>query len=432
MTILQIIPGSGGSFYCGNCLRDSKYIEAFRALGHEVVKIPMYLPLFSDEHDITDIPVFYGAVSIYLKQMFPLLRKAPAWFDRLLNSGPLLKVAAGFAGSTRARGLEEMTVSMLLGEEGQQKEELDRMVDWIAEHLKPDIIHISNALLLGLAKRLKEKTRVPIFCSLQDEDTWVDVMKESSREMVWKLMETKAAEVDAFIVVSDYYRDMMQRLINIPEEKLHRVYIGVNPDDYEFTPSSQKERVIGFISRESYENGLDILVDAFIELRSRKGFDDVTLLITGGSTADDKKLKREIRRKVKKAGLSDAVGYHRDFEEDGTREFFRKVSVLSVPVRQGEAFGIYLLESMASGVPVVQPALGAFPEIVRGSGGGMLYEPNLPANLADSLGTLLSDPNLLEKLSRDAREGVVTSFNIQSHASEMARIYEAQIEKLKN
>ena len=122
---MHIIPGSGGSFYCGNCLRDSKYVEAMRDSDHQVVKLPMYLPLFADEHDLSrEIPVFYGAISIYLKQLYPVFRRAPKWVDRMLNSKPMLKLASKFAGSTRAKGLEEMTVSMLLGEEGQQKEEL--------------------------------------------------------------------------------------------------------------------------------------------------------------------------------------------------------------------------------------------------------------------------------------------------------------------
>ncbi|WP_372936446.1 hypothetical protein, partial [Mariniphaga sediminis] len=162
MNIIQIIPGSGGSFYCGNCLRDSKYFNALRAEGHQVTKIPMYLPLFADEHDISDVPIFYGAISTYLKQVFPVFRKAPKWFDNLLNSKPMMKLAASMAGSTRASGLEDMTISMLLGEQGKQKEELEHMVSWIAEHCKPDIIHLSNALLLGLAKRLKEKIGVPV------------------------------------------------------------------------------------------------------------------------------------------------------------------------------------------------------------------------------------------------------------------------------
>ena len=204
MKIVQIIPGSGGSFYCGNCLRDSKYVVALREQGHEVIKIPMYLPIFSDEHDIEDIPVFYGAVSIYLKQLYPLFRRAPAWVDRILNSKPMLSMAASMAGSTDAKGLEEMTVSMLLGEDGKQNEELERLVDWIGEHCHPDVIHISNALLLGLAHRLKERFNVPVVCSLQDEDVWVDVMTDKYRHEVWDLMSERGEIIDAFISVSDY------------------------------------------------------------------------------------------------------------------------------------------------------------------------------------------------------------------------------------
>ncbi|HPR62516.1 MAG TPA: glycosyltransferase family 4 protein, partial [Prolixibacteraceae bacterium] len=225
LNIIHIIPGSGGSFYCGNCLRDSKYVDSLKKLGHKVVKVPMYLPLFSDEHDLEDIPVFYGAISIYLKQLYPIFRHAPAWFDRMLNSKPMMKLAAGMAGSTNAKGLEEMTISMLLGEEGAQKEELDKMVDWIAEHCQPDVIHLSNALLLGLAKRIKQKLNVKVVCSLQDEDVWVEPMKPSAREHVWKLMAEKAKDVDAFIAVSDYFAGCAKKWMNLPDEKVHTVHL---------------------------------------------------------------------------------------------------------------------------------------------------------------------------------------------------------------
>ncbi len=423
MKILQIIPGSGGNFYCGNCLRDSKYVDALRAQGHEVIKIPMYLPLFSDEHDITDIPVFYGAVSIYLKQVYPVFRNAPAWFDKILNSRPVLKLAAGFAGSTRAKGLEEMTVSMLLGEEGQQKHELDRMIDWIAEHCNPDIIHISNALLLGLAHKLREKIRVPLICSLQDEDTWIDVMKPVFKEKVWKLMENKATDVDAFISVSNYYRQVMKKNMNIPEDKLFTAYIGVDPKDYTYIPVTEKKRTIGFISRMCYDNGLDILTDAFIELRRSKAFDDVELVITGGSTGDDTDYIKNIRKKLKKNYLLEFVEFQEDFVGERRKQFFNKVSVVSVPVRNGEAFGIYLLESMASGVPVIQPALGAFPEILQKAGGGVLYRPNSSDQLAKTLAGLLSNPDLLKKLSFEGRQGVENYFDITQHSREMFDIY---------
>nr|MBD3620942.1 glycosyltransferase family 1 protein [Sunxiuqinia sp.] len=196
MKIAHIIPGSGGSFYCGNCLRDSKYMKALQDLGQEVIKVPLYLPLFEDAHDLNEVPVFYGAVDIYLKQRFPVFRHMPAFVDKMLNSKSVLNLAAQNAGSTRAKGLEEMTVSMLLGEEGLQKEELERLVEWLRDEAKPDVVHLSNALLLGLARRIKQEMNIPVVCSLQDEDVWVDVMSDKHREEVWQIMEARGREVD--------------------------------------------------------------------------------------------------------------------------------------------------------------------------------------------------------------------------------------------
>ena len=424
MNIVHIIPGSGGSFYCGNCLRDSKYVVALREQGHQVIKIPMYLPIFADERDINEIPVFYGAVSIYLKQLYPIFRKAPAWFDRFLNTKPILKMAASMAGSTNAKGLEEMTVSMLLGEDGKQQEELDRLVDWMVMHCKPDIVHISNALLLGLVHRIKEKLQVPVVCSLQDEDAWVDTMQPAYQDQIWKLMSEKAREVDLFISVSHYFSDVMKQRMNLSDEKLKCLYLGVDPNDYTFIPASKKERNIGFISRMCTENGLDIVVDAFIQLKKKPGFEDVKLLLTGGSTGSDTGYIREIRKKLNGEKLSEQVELLVDFEDASRQKFFNRVSVISVPVRNGEAFGMYLLEAMASGVAVVQPALGAFPEIVQLSGGGIIYQPNTPDSLCETLAGLLADSAKLNTISLKAREGVASNFNIHDHARQMIAVYQ--------
>jgi len=428
MEIVHIVPGSGGSFYCGNCLRDSTYIQALKKAGLKVVKVPMYLPLFADEHDLGEVPVFYGAVNLYLKHTFPILRKAPKWFDRILNSGPALKLAAHMSGSTNAKGLEDMTISMLLGEEGEQKKELDHLVDWIKEHCQADVVHLSNALLLGLARRIREKLDVLVVCSLQDEDVWVDAMDDSFRKKTWELMRERAREVDAFFAVSDYYADQMKVTLDIPENKLFSTHIMVDPDDYPYLNSVEKDPVIGFISRMCEDNGLEVLVDAFILLKKESGMDKLKLIITGGSTGDDDKFIHKIKNKIKNAGLKQSVEFHKDFEEEGRHDFFNKVSILSVPVLEGEAFGLYLLESMASGVPVVQPKLGAFPEIVNLAGGGVLYDPNTPEELAKALGQLLHDSSNLLKLSEEGRKGIIKHFNIHNQASNMVEIYQQIIE----
>ncbi|MEA3445262.1 MAG: glycosyltransferase family 4 protein [Bacteroidota bacterium] len=423
MNIIQIIPGSGGNFYCGNCLRDSKFYEAMKKLGHKVVKIPMYLPLFADEHDLNNIPVFYGAISVYLKQQFSVFRNAPGWFDKLLNAKPMLKLAAKMSASTQATGLEDMTISMLLGEEGKQSHELDKMVNWIADNCRPDIIHISNALLLGLAHKLKEKLDVPIVCSLQDEDVWVDVMETKFRDKVWKLMSEKANDIDKFISVSDYYAGISIDRMDLPKEKIQTIHLGVEPDEYIFMNSAEKPRNIGYISRMCHSNGLDILLDAFIDLKKKNEFHDVQLHLTGGSTGADKKFLKKINRKIKSNGLRDKVVFYDKFEGEERLKYFEQVSIISVPVRNGEAFGIYLAEAMAAGIPVVQPNLGAFPEIVKTSNGGIIYQENTPRQLSNALQLMLNDNNNLEIASRNARSSAEKDFNIHNLAEQLVEVY---------
>jgi glycosyltransferase involved in cell wall biosynthesis len=424
MKIVHIIPGSGGSFYCGNCLRDSKYVKALKDLGHQVVKVPMYLPLFDDAHDLNDVPVFYGAVNLYLKQRYPLFRHMPAFVEHALDSKSVLHLAAQKAGSTRAKGLEEMTVSMLLGEEGLQKAELERMVDWLVDEAKPDVVHLSNALLLGLARRIRQKLNIPVVCSLQDEDVWVDVMTDKFRSEVWDLMSERGGEVDAFISVSDYYAAEIRKKMTIRDDQLFTVHIGVDAADYFPEKMSKKEPMIGFLSRLCEENGLAVLVDAFILLKQDNAYHEVKLKLTGGNTADDLHFIKDQKAKLANAGLDKMVIWADEFEGEERQLFFDTVSVISVPVLNGEAFGLYQLEAMASGIPMVQPSLGAFPEVIGLSGGGLIYSPNHPESLAKALGSVILDTEKLQALSDAGLAGVQQHFDVHVQARKMITVYE--------
>jgi len=234
--------------------------------------------------------------------------------------------------------------------------------------------------------------------------------------------------VSAFISVSDYYAKEMKEKMSIPQEKLRSVHIGVDPADYTFQPVSEKRRNIGYVSRMCHGNGVDILVDAYILLKQKEGFEDVGLVLTGGSTGDDRKFLHDLKRKIRDNGLQEQVDFHEEFEEEGLRRFLEKVSVVSVPVRNGEAFGIYLLECMVSGVPVVQPDLGAFPEIVGLTGGGVIYQSNTPEALCAALEKLLSDPGELDRLSRNGMEGVEKHFHINVQAERMVEVYQKSIQ----
>jgi len=425
MKIVNIVPGFGGTFYCGNCLRDSAFVASLKQAGHQAVILPVYLPLVIDgKAEEQEVPVFYGAVNIYLKQQFSFLRRMPGWMERFFDSPAMLKFAARKAGSTRASGLEEMTESMLLGEKGFQQHELDQLVHYLKIHEKPDVVHFSNALLLGMAKQIREELKVPVVCSLQDEDVWVDVMRRGYREKIWKLLSEKAGDVDAFIAVSDYFAGVMKERMLIPAEKIHIIPIGIDPAIYPYTVPASDPPALGYLSRMYEDNGFAIVVDAFLILKSDPRFKRLRLHLSGGMTGDDKKFFNTQMGKLLKKGVLQDVQVFPDFSIGGLREFFRSVTLMSVPVLKGEAFGLYQLEAMASGIPMVQPALGAFPEIIGSTGGGVIYSPNRPEELAKVLAGLLVDEAAILKMSAEGSRAVKERFDCRILTGRMVEVYE--------
>jgi glycosyltransferase involved in cell wall biosynthesis len=432
MKVVNIVPGFGGTFYCGNCLRDSAYVKSLRASGHEAITLPLYLPLTSKDYTSeNDIPVFYGAVNIYLGQNFRIFRSMPKWLHNFFNSPSILRYAAKKSGSTRATGLEEMTISMLRGADGFQKDELDELIYFLKHHEKPDVVHLSNALLLGLAKKIKEELQIPVVCSLQDEDVWVDAMDEPYRSQIWKLMGEKALDTDALIAVSNFFANQMKQKMSIPDDKLKVVYIGVDPSKYSVKKPNLDVPTIGYLSRSNRENGFEVLIDAFVELKENPKFSNVKLRVTGGKTDDDNKFISQQVNKLKRKGYQNDIEFVEDFRTEALSSFFDGLTILSVPVLEGEAFGLYQLESLASGIPIVQPALGAFPEIIEATGGGVIYQPNSPKALYEKLAEVISNPEQIKQMSMDGRRAVEEKFNTEILIRKMIDVYESVIKKSK-
>ena len=433
MKIVHIVPGSGGTFYCQNCLRDNALVKAQRALGHDVVMVPLYLPMFADDPAVRgEAPVFYGAISLYLRQRIPFLRKAPRWLTRWLDAAVLLKWAARKAGSTRARGLEAMTLSMLRGEAGGQAEELDRLVEWLTQHEKPAVVHFSNALLLGLARRVKQALGASIVCSLQDEDTWIEALQPEVARRVWDAVAERSADVDRFISVSEYYAQKIRRLTKISGDCIQVIPLGIDLTGFAPAPAWPDPPVIGFLSRLSPALGLGVLVEAFLRLKQSPQWPSLKLRATGGQTGDDVAFISQLRRQLTAAGCAKSVEFLPEFDRPKRLEFLRSLSVLSVPVPAGEAFGSYLLEANATGVPVVQPNRGAYPEIIHATGGGILYDPSRAEALAEALASLLGNPDRARKLGEQGRGRVRERFGIGQMAREVARVYESLSSARKN
>lgn len=428
MKIAYIVPGTGGTFYCENCVRDIALVKALRERHHDIVVVPMYLPLSSDEpgvHGNSD--VFFGAISTYLRQKYPVMRIFPRWLMRIFDSPGMLNWAGRKAGSVRATGLEEMTLSILIGEQGPHVAELDRLVKWLAENEKPDIVHLSNALLLGLVRRLKEKLHVPIVCSLQDEDTWIDAMQEPLKSAIWKTLAERAAEVDAFVAVSRSFAALMTDRMHLAPEKVEVVPIGIEPAIFHQALLSFKPPVIGFVARMSESLGLGVLIEAFIRLKSDSRFRNLRLRITGGQTGDDVRFIASIHRRLRELRLQDNVDFILDFDRKRRLDFLQTLSVFSVPAPAGAAFGLSALEAIASGVPVVQPDIGAFRELIETTEGGVLFDSGDIEQYTDALKSLLLDPERARQMGRHGRDAALQCYSVGRMAVGMISVYESAL-----
>src|SRR5688572_31886481 len=131
-----------------------------------------------------------------------------------------------------------------------------------------------------------------------------------------------------------------------------------------------------------------------------------------------------VHRILARAGLEHEFAYRGEVDRGGKLEFLRGLDVLSVPATYDEPKGLFLLEAMASGVPVVQPRRGGFTEIVERTGGGLLVTPDDPDALADGLHTLWKDRTMRMDLAERAFQGVRRHYTVAHSASRLLERYE--------
>jgi glycosyltransferase involved in cell wall biosynthesis len=421
--IIQITPGTG-NFHCGSCLRDHGLVQALRDAGHDVTMVPLYLPLVLDDQPEDDVPIFYGGINVYLQQKATLFRRTPRWLDALLDRPQLLRLASRRAGMTSAADLGELSLSTLQGRDGRQAKELSRLLDWLADAEQPDLVCISNGLLSGLGEAIADRLRVPVICTLQGEDSFLDTLPEPYRTRCWQVMSEAVAACAGVIAISRYYGDLMAARLSLPDGHVRVVHNGIDTHDAVVRTALPTPPVIGYLTRLIDGKGLGALVDAFIALAASERVPGVRLHLAGGCTPADEPYVGQQRAKLAAAGLTDRTRWLPNVSRADKLQFLSELTVLSVPAMYGEAFGLYVLEALAAGVPVVQPDHAAFPELIAATGGGVLYDPAQPEALVDALAELLTDADRNIALGNAGRAAVSERFTTTAMAANIAAVYE--------
>jgi glycosyltransferase involved in cell wall biosynthesis len=423
MRIAYITAGAAGMF-CGSCMRDNTLVSALARQGHEALLIPTYTPIRTDEEDVSQHRVFFGGINVYLQQKFSLFRHTPWFLDRLLDLPRLLRWVSRFAVKTRPQELGELSVSMLQGEHGKQRKEVEKLVGWLADDLRPDVVNLTNALLSGMVHELKGRMSVPVLCSLQGDDVFTEFLPEPHRSRTLGLIRDHCREIDGFIATSGYYADFMSDYFAIPREKIHVVYPGLNLNGYGPRPGRDgKPFTVGYFARICPEKGFHHVVDAFTRLKQNPGARAARLHVSGWLGENNRAYFERHRAKLEMAGLANDFLHVDCPDHESKVRFLHDIDVLSVPTTYREPKGLYVLEALANGVPVVQPRHGSFPELIEHTGGGLLVEPDDPEQLARALVSLHDDRNRLLEMGEKGRAVVLERFHAARMAEDTAAVY---------
>lgn len=424
MKIAYIAAGAAG-MYCGSCIHDNTLASALIRKGYEVFLVPTYTPLRTDELSVSQPSVFFGAVNVYLQEKVPLFRHTPWAVDWLLDRRWLLNWVSRFSSSTTAQDLGALTVSVLHGEEGHQSKELDKLVEWLATSVRPELVQLTNSMFLGFARRIKDRLHVPILCSLQGEDIFLEDLVEPYRTEARELLKERSQDVDGFVATSSNYADFMSDYLSVPREKIHVVPLGINLKGHgERSKQRASDNVtIGYLARICPEKGLHLLVEAFDILVGRLGQDRLRLEIAGYLGGRDHAYFEEIKARISRSNWHDRFRNWGEVDRSQKINFLNSLDILSVPTVYRDPKGLFVLEAMANEVAVVQPAHGSFPELVNATGGGLLVEPGSARVLADGLQVLVENPIERERMAQNGKQAVFEKFGDEALAENLSHVY---------
>lgn len=468
MRIAYIAAGAGG-LYCGACARDLALLRALRAAGHEVLVVPLYTPLRADAPvGLPMSPLFFGGISTYLRQASKWFGYLPGVGRKLLDHPGLLRLVSRRAIQTDPRALGPLTVSMLSGAAGPQAREAQRLADFLAQDFRPDVVHITNSLLIALAPILRERLtgsstggaggggeaysgggRALIFCTLQGEESFLAALPEAYRQQAVAWCRQHAAAVDGFIACAQERVAPLAELLRVAPERISVVLSGLDAAPYQSdrepippgeprnvtaipqTEDQSAEITIGYLSPIRRVKGLDVLLEAVHRLVAEDAGGDgeagrkgrrIRLAIAGQILEPD--YEKELRQTIRRYGLEKIVTWRGELSLAEKVTFLHGCDVFVLPTRQAESRAMAVMEALAAGVPVIASGLGILPELLTDTGGGITVPPEDPAGLAAALTAWRDHPAQAAAIGRQGAAALATRYTPPRMAAATLAVYQ--------
>ncbi|MHC4406151.1 MAG: glycosyltransferase family 4 protein, partial [Planctomycetota bacterium] len=354
MRIVYLASGAGG-MYCGTCLQSNTLAAAVARAGHDALLMPLYTPIRTDEPSVSLNRVCFGGVNVYLQQKSALFRHTPWFLDRLFDGPGLLRWLGRRSTSTLPESLGPLTVSMLRGEEGRQGKELEKLLSWLDREARPEVVHLSNALLVGVARQIVRRLGCPVVCTLSGEDGFLDRLPEPHHGEARRLLGQRCDDLAALVAMNGYYADFMADYLDVDRDRIHVIPPGLNLDGHGEQPESppgasrngaDREQVtVGYLGRICPEKGLHLLAEAFERLATDPELPPVRLVAAGYMAKTDRPYLAEMESRLAERGLAGRFQYVGELDRRAKVAFLQSLDVASMPSVHPESKGITALEA---------------------------------------------------------------------------------------
>jgi glycosyltransferase involved in cell wall biosynthesis len=287
------------------------------------------------------------------------------------------------------------------------------------------IVHTHNSKAGFLGRLAAKLVGVPVivhtvhgFAFHDEEPLW--------RQMLFRNLERLASRwSDRMIFISQPLIDWALKDHIVGEDKIAKIYSGIQLDKFHPVKSEEKDRirskwslqkeeaVVGIVSKLWEGKGHTVLIEAFKLLKEK--IKDAKLVIVGEGYLYD-----ELFRRVGNNGLRDSVlftGFQMDVSEI--------IATFDVAVLPSffEGMGRVILEAMAMEKPIVASRVGGIPDLIDQGINGLLVRPGDARELADALERVLSDNGLAKKLGKEGRKKIKDQFSADVMVRSIEKLY---------
>jgi glycosyltransferase involved in cell wall biosynthesis len=206
------------------------------------------------------------------------------------------------------------------------------------------------------------------------------------------------ARADHIITLSHYMKDVLEETYGYPGERISVVPGGVNVDQFKQCLTREEARkrlelpvdrpIILTVRRLDRRMGLRNLIEAMSEVSRINP--DVLLLIAGKGMLQD-----ELDRDIRSRSLSANIRMMGAVADRLLPLLYKAADFSIVPTTAYEGFGLILVESLASGTPVLGTPVGAIPEVLSPLAESLLLESASPEHLSQGICEVLSGRRVL-------------------------------------